>query len=339
MDTPTSDEFRRLYDAAMAFKQAAPWEWMTEEEVFGIRNPETGQIGYVSIMGHRGEYLALALYLGSEGLDGFLRMERGEENDNPAILLEIPQLQASFEDRDKLYPEDHQGIKALGLKFRGRQAWPMFRSYVPGYLPWFVTPAEARFLTAALEQALDVTRRLAKDRSLLKPLRQNRYLVRTRTDQGWADDWLTPPPPPVRAPLPVDTKRLAAMRHQFPQQHLTFQADLFVLPGSIKERDDPRPYLAYTLMVVEANSGLILGHEIMAPKPTLDAVWDQAPTKLLDVIAGFGNLPDRVVVRNDRLRRLFAAVITGLGCQIKVTPRLPALDHARAEMERFMRRF
>lgn len=46
---PTLEEFRRLYETAIAFKQDAPWEWMTEDKVFGIRDPETGQIGYASI--------------------------------------------------------------------------------------------------------------------------------------------------------------------------------------------------------------------------------------------------------------------------------------------------
>ena len=41
----------------------------------------------------------------------------------------------SFEDRDALQEEDLAVIRGLGLSFRGRQAWPLFRSYRPGYLP------------------------------------------------------------------------------------------------------------------------------------------------------------------------------------------------------------
>ena len=52
--TPTLGEYRRLYEAAIALKQKAPWEWMQEDEIFGVRNPETHEIGYVSIMGALG---------------------------------------------------------------------------------------------------------------------------------------------------------------------------------------------------------------------------------------------------------------------------------------------
>ncbi len=77
--TPTLEEYRQLYEAALAFKEEAPWEWMTEDQVFGVRDPETGEIGYASIMGMLGEHLALALYLGSAALEGFWRVARGLE--------------------------------------------------------------------------------------------------------------------------------------------------------------------------------------------------------------------------------------------------------------------
>jgi len=330
--TPTMEEYRRLYDAALAFKGDAPWAWMTEDQVFGVRNPETGQIGYASIMGMRGEHLALALYLGDEGLDGFWRMERGLEQDNPTFLLEIPQLQASFEDRDILRDEDRKVIKALGLKFRGPQEWLLFRSFVPGYIPWFVTPEEARFLTVGLEQTLVVTRRLKDDRSLLTPLRRNRYLVRTRTPQGWMDEWLTPSLPAARPRPTVDENRLAALR-RLPRQRLTLQVDLFAMPGYIQERGDPRPYLGYNLMVVEAQSGVILGTDLLAPRPTLDAVWDQAPTRFTDILVRLRQLPQQVVVRTERIRDLLEPATAELGIQVKVSRRLPALDEARAFLE------
>ncbi len=330
--TPTLEEYRQLYEAALAFKEEAPWEWMTEDQVFGVRDPETGEIGYASIMGMLGEHLALALYLGSAALEGFWRVARGLEQDNPDFLLEIPQLQASFEDREVLRDEDRQVIKALGLRFRGRKAWPLFRSYVPGYFPWYVTPAEARFLTVSLEQTLVVTRRLKEDRALLAPLRQNRYLVRTQTPQGWMDEWLTPPPAPARPRPTVDEKRLAALR-QLPRQPFTLQVDLFVMPGYVQEQDDPRPYLGYNLMVVEAQSGMILGADLLTPKPTLDAVWDQAPTRFTNILARLRQLPGRVAVRTERIRDLLEPVMAALDIPVKVSRRLPALDEARAFLE------
>ena len=46
--------------------------------------------------------------------------------------------------------EDLGIIKRLGLKFRGENAWPKFRSYRPGFAPWFLEKSETTTLNAAL---------------------------------------------------------------------------------------------------------------------------------------------------------------------------------------------
>ena len=60
------------------------------------------------------------------------------------MFLGVPQLQASFEDRSELHDKDRQVIKDLGLKFRGRQTWPLFRSYRAGFVPWHLDADEGR---------------------------------------------------------------------------------------------------------------------------------------------------------------------------------------------------
>ena len=42
----------------------------------------------------------------------------------PDSLFETAQVQLSFGDRDSLDAEDREIIRSLGLKYRGRQAWP-----------------------------------------------------------------------------------------------------------------------------------------------------------------------------------------------------------------------
>src|ERR1051326_7444971 len=167
--TPAStEESKTLFSLAARVKELAPWEWMDESEVFGVQNPETGELGFVSVMGMAGQHFAVAVYVGAEGLYGVLDFASQETITNPDQLLAIPQLQASFENRDTLDKQDRELIKRLGLKFRGAGAWPMFRSYRPGFMPWFVTSEEARFLAHALEQTLEVAPRVKEDPDILQ---------------------------------------------------------------------------------------------------------------------------------------------------------------------------
>ena len=139
IETPTMDTWRSLYEATNQIKELAPWQWMFESQVFGVQDPESGKLGFVSVMGQMGEHFAVSFYLGQEGLYGLWTMESSASDDAPVppeLFLGVPQLQASFEDRSELRDKDRQVIKDLGLKFRGRQTWPLFRSYRTGFVPW-----------------------------------------------------------------------------------------------------------------------------------------------------------------------------------------------------------
>src|SRR5262249_23498915 len=161
---------------------------MGETQIFGVR-PAAGPLAFVSVMGAVGEHQAVAAYLGAEGLFGFLELQQTESDEDGAeILLRIPQLQASFGPRGALQPADLDVVRALGLAPRGR-GWPLFRSFRPGFVPWYVDQGEAAVLQTVLEQVLEVAPRVRTDRHLLDP-RDATLLVRTldTAGGGWHDE-------------------------------------------------------------------------------------------------------------------------------------------------------
>lgn len=205
-NAPTLDQWRRLYQAMARLKDMAPWGWMTETDLFGVQDPEADALGFVSVMGMAGEHMAVSVYLGAQGLHGFLGLQTAGPNIGPEAFFAVPQLQASFEDRDMLDRKDRRVIKKLDLTFRGRRAWPLFRSYRPGCFPWFLEAAEARFLTHALEQTCEVTPRFKDDPALLETSDGESYLVRAPGQKGESLTWeerTVRVPPPVASPIPV----------------------------------------------------------------------------------------------------------------------------------------
>ena len=56
VDSSNNNTWRRLYEAAIRVKELAPSEWMFEDAVFGVQDPETGKLGFVSVMGQVGEH-------------------------------------------------------------------------------------------------------------------------------------------------------------------------------------------------------------------------------------------------------------------------------------------
>ena len=210
---PTLEEWRKLYQAAIRLKETAPWEWMYETDVFGVHNPETEELGFASVMGMFEQHFALALYIGPENLTRFWAMQESEDSENPEHLLETHQLQASFEDRSELTNQDRKVITQLGLHFRGRKSWPLFRSFRPGYFPWYVEAAEVRFLTHAVEQAVEVALRLKEDPDTLNTPADDCYLVRIPREEKntlvWEDKTVTVlPADSTPTPVPIDTEKL-----------------------------------------------------------------------------------------------------------------------------------
>lgn len=338
-ESPTLAEWRKLYKSAIRVKETAPWEWMTETDIFGVQNPETGALGFVSVMGMLGEHYAIAVYLGAYGLYRFWNLQNIAPFAPPESLLEIPQLQAFFADRKELRKEDLEIIKALGPKIRGQHAWPMFRSLRPGFFPWFLEADETRFLTVVLEQVPDVTLRYKADAALLKPLDDESYLIRVPiqiNDTFVWNDHITrvPPPEPVPIPLKMDVQALEAIKH-LPQSKHKIEIDLFMFLSPVKEKDQ-RPVYPYMLMIVESQSGMILCSELLTPAPSLEAMWGLVPVTVVRRLAQVGIVPREVRVRSDLLVQLLQPLAEDLRFKLKQSHKLRSLDPAK---EFFLSRF
>ncbi len=337
---PERHDLRALYDAAVTFKQIECWTWMLDSDLFGVQNPETDEIGYCCVLGNLGEVFALAVYLGTKGLEGYRQMQTGMLRSADAVLHVQLCLMASFEDRNELDKRDLNVIKELGLKFRGRNVWPAFRSYLPGYQPWFVTGDEARFLTVALQQALDVALRFKQNRKLLKPPKRDLYLVRTpeQTSEGvvWRDQWRQPEPLGEEQVVdrPVDELRVRRIKQRAAIRQTIWEADVFFAPSPVQETRDQRPYFPYMSLWVDPGSGMILDTQ-MAPRSEYRAAFRD---RLLDMAEQAGMMPKEIHVKSQDVFDLLYPVTSKLGIKL-VTAKLKMLDAVRSELFAYFQRF
>jgi hypothetical protein len=352
-DAPSPEEWRRLYELAAQVKQLAPWKWMEEADLFGVKNPETGELGFVSVMGMAGEHYAVSLYRGAEGLEGFWQMEEGGMEAAPHRLLEIPQLQASFEDRDALDKQDREVIKKLGLKYRGAQSWPLFRSFRPGFMPWFLTAAEARFLAHALEQTLAVAPRVEENPDILFGEEINEagetdeaageddiYLVRVpREEKGaliWEDRMAPAPQPEPGEIRPLNDIGALTELSQLPQGAYELEVELLPLPSPVAEKRGERPYLPYLLMLAESRSRAIIGFKMLRPDPSLKLMYTTIPTELTEALLQLKARPKSVSVRSELLHYLLTPTADVLHCPLRLSDRLPAVEAAMDGLSQMM---
>ena len=135
----------KLYQLAFAFRKAKLWKSLYDSELFAVTLPD-GEIGYCCVMGAAGEHLALALYVGSSGLDSYrLLQEVGDMDVSPLkaseIMLSQDCLQCSFENKDMLTPEELSALtpRCTGLPSgeptHSRSLWAIIRPLIHGLSP------------------------------------------------------------------------------------------------------------------------------------------------------------------------------------------------------------
>ena len=336
-------KYRPLYEAADLIKELAPWQWMEESDIFGVQDPETGEIGFVSVMGTMGEHLCIGVYLGVDAIYQFWMLQEiadsVDELETASRLLIIPQMQASFENRDMVEKEDAGIMRKLKLKYSGPNAYPIFRSIQPGCLPWFLDMDQIPFLTHVLQQTLDVASRYEEDKSLLWPDDvgdDDMYLLRVPSEQDgeiiWRDE-ISPIPAPVLHKISLDLDMAAyEVLQDVPRVGNSVEIDLVMLLSPVEGRRGKRPYFPFTLLIVDADSGMILSHDLLSPLPSLDDMYRKVPQKVIDLLLSNNMLPYEIHTQSHVLTTLLSPLFEELDTPVVERPSLPMVNEAKAAM-------
>jgi hypothetical protein len=337
--TPSMEEWQRLYDVAIEFKKLECWGWMYDDDLFGVQNPEGDEIGYCCIMGNFGEVFAIAVYLGEEGLEGYLKIQSGAVGEtDPDVFHYQKCLMASFEDRDYLQKEDLQLIKKLGLRFRGRNEWPMFRNYRPGYVPWFLTKKEALFLTTAIEQAIDVALRFREDEGLLTSPGGDEYLIRVPDKVEdiilWKDRWMKPAPVEKTRVFDdrVDEVRIQKIKRKTDRTDAIWEIEIAFSPTPVREKKE-RPYFPRMLAVLDHHSMMALDFYMFE----ISSDASEFRNHFLSFLEKIEVLPQEILIRKDETLQLIAPIASLLEIHMRPVSELLAFEEFYHSMFDFFR--
>jgi hypothetical protein len=333
---PTVNEWKDLFEAARMFKELAPWQWMVDADLFGVENPEGGETGYCCVMGALGEVLGLAVYIGSEGLSLFEEIQSGKVSpENEDIHVRQRCLVVTFDDRGTLDKEDLNLIKTLGLKFRGKQAWPCFRSHRPGYVPWFLGGAEARYLSLALRYTMLIAEKMREKHDLLKSGKRGEYRVAYVSTEGgkpvWREKWSKPVPYVRQVQEPViDELRLARIKGRTEKVADSWEVDFFFAPLIIDEGE--RPFFPYVALYAVHKAYHILNFCIAKQSE----FQEQFAENFLEMLEKLKLLPRAIIVGNETVYSFFKPMTDRLGISLKKTKNLAAVENAKESFIRHL---
>ncbi|NJN19420.1 MAG: hypothetical protein HC822_25810, partial [Oscillochloris sp.] len=181
--------------------------------------------------------------------------------------------------------------------------------------------------------------RRARDRDLVLGYAvDGSLLLREQIDGRWRDSRYTPSlsikkVAPVEIP-PVDELRLARLRRASLPRTGTWEADTFPLPEPVQNSRDERPYFPIACLFVDGPTGMVLAPQIAAPD-----TWRAGLQQLfVELVEQQQVVPRQVVVMNAELRDLLKPAVEGVGSNVRLVKRMPALEQARDSLLSYMDR-
>lgn len=325
-----------LYRAARGFYKLAPWQWMGDDDVFMLIDPATETPCFLTVMGQMGDYYALAMYRGEDGLKSLLMLQDDADATDPeAALYEQDCLIASFEAEEDADPEDMALAHSLGIDLGDMDRFPGFRSYKRGFMPWVLDEGEVILLTQALEQAIE-TGLLRKDNpELLQATEEDKGKMYTlRLQEGvWTQSWEVPPRSYSFSPLQLqlDDALVEKIKSIPVKEGIWLFEKFFFRQPSLSESYD-RPFFPMAFLLMDMETQTIAGLDLTDPFK----VAETGGELLLELFQDAGVRPSQMVVSERDNYMLLQGLGRALGMQVHLEEELDILPDLKAELYRMM---
>lgn len=328
--------WHRLLELAEEINQLQPWKWIDDDQIFAVQDPETKEYVYCSIMGRGGMEFGLAAFIGMEGLQ-YLRGLLTVTDFDEKYYLKQRSLLLSFSNRDELDKEDLQLLKEHGKSYRGKNQWPQFRSFLPGFYPWFLDEEEVRLFSLVMEQVIEVSRLAKKDSNLLTT--ENLDWFFTREYDHKAGKWTsihisvgTIVPMLEDVPLFINELEIQELKRSLKRSNipLEFDCDYILMP--LQDQPNERPYYPRLAFCVERKHGLIVYNDMMKTNNIAETTQEA----LAGLIKQLNSIPREIWIKEEMYPYL-KEIAKKLNIQLMVVQSLPLLEEARNEMEMMMR--
>lgn len=340
-ELPGIEENKKLYEIALQYKELSPWNWMWDSDVFGVQNPENGEIGYCCVLGRAGMEYGLLVYLGTEGLKAYLKTQSRKFHPDDMDSLDSLHIQKClnlfFEDRTHLTKRDLKIINTLGLEFRGPRSYPFFRSFEPGYFPWYLNREEVKYLTIVLQQVIGVCSRFKENPEMLKSPSPGKFFVRTVKKEGddllWRDEWIEPS---IKETVEIvesqiDKEFIEEIKKKVSLRHQIWETDIFYSPFPIAKKNE-RPYFPHMFLWVDNKSGQILHHYIVEPTKQYSSEFIK---QFLNLIQNIKVMPEKILVKKAQPLILLKPFASALGIKLEIVEELNMVKEARLYMREF----
>lgn len=345
----STETWQRLIAAADDFNRLAPWEWMHDSHVVGLRHPVTKEVLLGSILGRLRTVFALLVYRRDTGHRWLMNTilndgdSGGFEREDTAFEQDL--VKAEFVLKRELVKEDRAMLAAAGYSpaIKRGHAWPQFRSLVPGGFPWHLTQPEADTLLFALPRVAAVARLLRAQPRVWDThcdgdigFVPDDFDLATGALRAEQMEWQPMLPPPEPTPEQVSFDEATVARLLRLTQAKGFQLELDVTYASMAIADVECPRFPKLALAVDRASGFVGGFRLGDFKDRDGA--GALGIVLRDALTQLGHRPEAIRVRRPRVAAMLTQVSGELGIPVLPDVELAELNFARQSLEQHFNR-
>ncbi|MDQ8185709.1 hypothetical protein [Pelagicoccus sp. SDUM812002] len=328
-----ASDLKRLFASADFIIRLSPWEFLFEEQVFGLRaKGGKGEVYWVNVIGGAGEVFAVNVYRGAKGMAGLSVLmgaliaaeEDGDDYDPIGVGLEQCMFQLEFVSKRELDSWDRKALKKVGrsLPTKRNAMVPRFLSLQPGYLPWRLEAEEGREFAEVLKWVASGLSFLEEDPAFCPDFPSREIPVLEFGAEADCDIIWEALKPLISGRgeqseplLELDEFSREKYRALPQNEQVHWELASSLSPAPIKEKDK-RPYVPYVVMVCEREYGAVLATEICRREDRTKAIL----VTLLESMDRAGCRPGRVFVDERGMRELAKAWFAEIEVEVEYGP-------------------
>lgn len=318
------------------------WEEYWDTDIFAIQLPDQKEPFFVSITGEYGGDAGFSVFRNVKELayyyENFAMLE---EEDPFTLLLTRNCLAVDYVDREELTKEEYEMVKASGIPFRGRGAWPVLTDYQTGWTPDIPSEEEVMWLSEVMEKIIETAEDFRLRLNFYEDEENDfQYLLREYHTDGSHTDGLFDVPEEVsvgvtpeligRSPVLVSDFELKRAK-RLPLKQVTWELNLDVLNlPVVLNRGDRRSFFPSLLLVVSPYQEHIIAAETVREQDV-----EEIQRKIVQMIFAENMRPSAVFIREDKAIRIIAhlwELLYELGIQLKMVDNLPLMESIKKKL-------
>lgn len=340
----TLDNQMQLYLLVKKLYQAGFWEDYWENDIIGIQLSNYKEPVFISILGKGEQNFGFLIYRNLEELSYFFETsKRAELHEFSSVMEMLPTqkyISLHFEDRQKIPKDEYEKIKASGVTFRGKKAWPVFTDYKPGYYPFTIDESDVPFLIAVFEKLFETAQDLrASLQTYEKKQEKHEILMRTYNKSGsFKDGFYSIPEAILTGVIDNEINYSANKLTEFEMkrarnqkmEHTVWELDIDFVGVPVVPPSGGRPIFPCLLLVADTQKGEIICSDFIKPQDS-----EKIQRIILQLIVAQNGRPPKIVVDIDRHLKIAAyleMMLIALDIELIPIQKLPLLSVAKEDM-------